>query len=350
MKTMRQTIHSQLLTVLMAVMVPGLAMAQLSPLRYGQKVSPEAEYLYERGLNYLVNTQGDDGSWPDGRGAAITGICLMAFLASGEDPNFGKYRTQIRRATRNMILNQDPKSGYLGDSMYHHGFGMLALAEVYGVLDDELLWAGEEGSENRRTLAKSLEMAVDLAVKAQQANRWGGWRYNPQSTDADTSVSGAVLMGLLAARNAGIKVPDQTIEKALAYFKQSTGPNGMVAYTGGIGGMGESMNRSAIATLVYSVGGKKNWVEYRETLRYITTNLEHDEKGHKHYFLYYMAQALFQGDFDAWERWNDLLIERLKQEQQEDGSFPGRQGTAYATGMSLLSLALNYRFLPIYER
>ncbi|MFN7562591.1 MAG: squalene--hopene cyclase, partial [Prosthecobacter sp.] len=32
--------------------------------------------------------------------------------------------------------------------------------------------------------------------------------------------------------------------------------------------------------------------------------------------------------------------------QGEDGSF----GDAYQTGMSLLAVALNYRFLPIYER
>ena len=32
--------------------------------------------------------------------------------------------------------------------------------------------------------------------------------------------------------------------------------------------------------------------------------------------------------------------------QHDDGSFGG----AYQTGMSLLALALNYRFLPIYER
>jgi hypothetical protein len=40
----------------------------------------------------------------------------------------------------------------------------------------------------------------------------------------------------------------------------------------------------------------------------------------------------------------------LKQTQQADGSFKGQHGPAISTSMSLLALALNYRFLPIYER
>ena len=60
-----------------------------------------------------------------------------------------------------------------------------------------------------------------------------------------------------------------------------------------------------------------------------------------------MAQALFQGDFDAWEKWNRVNTEILQDDQREDGSIGG---STYSTAMSLLSMALNYRFLPIYER
>lgn len=321
-----------------------------SNIQFGVKVSPEVEQIYERGLRYLQQNQRPDGSW-DGMGEnGITGMCIMAFLASGEDPNFGRYSATVRRAIRHMILSQDMKSGYLGDSMYHHGFAMLGLSEAYGAVDDSLLWDGTESESSRRGIGEALELSVRCAVTAQQYNRWGGWRYSPESNDADTSVSGAVLMGLLAARNAGIEVPDDAVEKALSYFKQSTGPSGMVAYTGGLGGMGESMNRSAIATLVYSVGKKKDWEEFRATLRHIVTRLEHQEGGYPNYFRYYMAQALFQGDLDSWEKWNRETIRQLKQSQREDGSFLGNHGVAYSTSMSLLALALNYRLLPIYER
>ena len=33
-----------------------------------------------------------------------------------------------------------------------------------------------------------------------------------------------------------------------------------------------------------------------------------------------------------------------------DGSFKGQFGPAVSTSLSMLAIALNYRFLPIYER
>jgi hypothetical protein len=45
-----------------------------------------------------------------------------------------------------------------------------------------------------------------------------------------------------------------------------------------------------------------------------------------------------------------LLVRQLKQAQRPDGSIPGSHGNSLGTSMSLLALALNYRFLPIYER
>lgn len=328
----------------------GTAFAQGPNIRYGEKVPPDVEHIYQRGLSWLVANQRDDGTWDGSSEHGITGLCVMAFLASGDDPNFGRYAGPIRRALKSMILGQDKNTGYMGSSMYHHGFAMLSLAEAYGAVDDTLLWDGSEPEDSRRSLGEALDLAVRCAVTSQKNNRWGGWRYSPESTDADTSVSGAVLVGLLAARNAGIEVPDEAMERALGYFKQSTGPNGMVAYSGGIGGMGESMNRSAVATLVYAIGKKKDWEEFDATLKHLTDRIEHNEGSYPFYFRYYMAQALFQGDFDAWEKWNKEQIRFLKQTQQQDGSFPGGHGVSYGTAMSLLSLALNYRFLPIYER
>ena len=64
----------------------------------------------------------------------------------------------------------------------------------------------------------------------------------------------------------------------------------------------------------------------------------------REYAAYYEAQALFQGDLPTWEKWNKLLVRQLKQQQQADGSFTGDFGPQVATSLSLLALALNYRF------
>jgi hypothetical protein len=154
-------------------------------------------------------------------------------------------------------------------------------------------------------------------------------------------------MGLLASRNAGMDVPDETVNAALEYVRRSTARDGSVAYTGGLGGMGTSMNRSAIATLVAAVSKQKDEQKFAATLKHITTRLEHREATYPEYFRYYMAQALFQGDYEAWQKWNAMTVRQLHETQAGDGSF---NGTPFATAMSLLALALNYRFLPIYER
>ena len=193
------------------------AVAQGPAIRFGSKVPSDVKLIYERGLKHLASTQSDDGSWPGGqRGGGITGLCLMAFLAHGEDPNFGPYSVNVRRAVRNIIQSQNASTGYIPNSMYHHGFGMLGLSEAYGAVDESLLWEGTT-ARNQRTIGQSLELAVRSALTAQKRNKMGGWRYSPTSTDADTSVSGAVLMGLLAARNAGIEVPDYMVPKSVIF-------------------------------------------------------------------------------------------------------------------------------------
>jgi hypothetical protein len=90
---------------------------------------------------------------------------------------------------RHLLSQQEANTGYLPNSMYHHGFAMLALSEAYGAVDESLLWQGEDSKG--RSIAKALDLAVRCSSTSQKKNRWGGWRYSPDATDADTSVTGA---------------------------------------------------------------------------------------------------------------------------------------------------------------
>jgi hypothetical protein len=335
----------------MVLAFAAIAVAQPPNATIGEPVPRDVRELYDKGLQFLVKTQTESGNWTGGPGGpGITGLGLMAFLASGEDPNFGLYSNNVRRAVRSLINGQTGSTGYFGASMYDHGFAMLALAEAYGVVDDRQVWPNGKGP---RTIGEALELAVRAALTSQRKNSLGGWRYSPDSTDADTSVSGAILVGLLAARNAGIEVPDDAIDRAITYYKGMTAASGQVAYSGGLGGFDESIARISIATLVYSLARRKDLSQFKASLGYLVDKIEFTGRsgfGWEDYQRYYQAQALFQGDVEAWKKWNKLLIRQLKATQQPDGSFQGQHGGSVATSFSLLALALNYKFLPIYER
>ncbi len=339
-----------LVTILVSLAFLGatalLGTAQDATLRYGGGIPPDVDSMYEHGLSWLAANQSPDGSWPSRyHGAAVTGMCVMVFLAHGDDPNFGRYAPVIRRGICFIIREQDEQTGYFKNSMYNHGFAMLALAEAYGTVDESLLWQGQTPV---RSIAKSLELGIQCAAEARKKSAYGGWRYSPDATDSDTSVSGAVLMGLFAARNAGMDVPDETINGAMEYMRRSTGTDGSVAYTGGLGGMGGSLNLTAISSLTGAISKTKDTDQYKASLKRLVDNFENPEtNGHPEYFRYYAAQSLFQGDYATWQKWNDKTIRELRQNQSSDGSF---NGGAYETSMSLLALALNYRLLPIYER
>ena len=71
---------------------------------------------------------------------------------------------------------------------------------------------------------------------------------------------------------------------------------------------------------------------------------------YKFYSLYYTSQAIFRADPVLWRSWNAKNAKRLQSSQGPDGSWSGNYGKAFSTSAALLSLALNYRYLPIYER
>ena len=75
------------------------------------------------------------------------------------------------------------------------------------------------------TIRKRLQKAVDLILRAQAVKKSspkheGGWRYNPDSTDSDLSVVSWQLIALRAAKGAGLDIPKEAIDKAVAYVKR----------------------------------------------------------------------------------------------------------------------------------
>ena len=113
-----------------------VAQVDLLELREGAGVPAEVVAIYSKGVRFLADGQKEDGSWNKGKsfhGDESCGICAlatMAFLSTGEDPNFGKYARNIRAAVRYIILHQNKNTGYIPGNMDVHGFSMLALSEA----------------------------------------------------------------------------------------------------------------------------------------------------------------------------------------------------------------------------
>ena len=302
-------------------------------------VPSNVEIAYKKGLKFLANMQATDGSFSkdNSRYAAqpgITGICVLAFLAHGEDPEFGPYAKNIKLGI-DFILKQQNKNGYIGSSMYNHGFATLALAEAYGMINDD-------------RLAGALKKSVALLTSSQDRNPKGAWRYNPEDMTADTTVAGCQLVALLAARNAGIPVPDKNIDKALKYLASCRASNGGYGYTSKSGG---KSTLTAIGSLCMSLAKKKDDQSFDTVTKFLTSRSASGGHHYVFYHEYYMAQALFHANEEQWEKWNETNAKVMSASQNPDGGWnDARLGRSGATGFALLSMALNYRFLPIYEK
>jgi hypothetical protein len=295
----------------------------------------EVDRMYVKGLQFLLRTQTGEGRWPElpyGGEPAVVGLAVMSMLARGDDPNTGVYGQAIKNGLDYILKQMNSQTGYIGRSMYNHGFATLTLAEAYGMIDDP-------------RLGPALEKAVRLILTAQARNPLGGWRYAPESTDADTTVSGAQLVALFAARNAGIAVPDEAIQKGLKFFLNCQTASGGFSYTPG---SGPNAARTAIACLVLTLAREKDSKPFQSAFEYLRQ--APSESHYQQYYIYYASQAFFHASPQEWQSWNRRNIKSLSSTQNSEGGWDSQFGATFATSASLLSLALNYRYLPIYER
>lgn len=309
-----------------------------TPLQAEGQVSPKLKRVVEKGLNYLASTQNEKGCWEGsyGNSSGIVGLAALALMAHGEVPGEGKYGRSLSRAL-NYILSQSREDGLLsagsGSTMYNHGFATLALAEAYGM-------------SKRKDLLPKLEKAVQLIIKSQ--NQLGGWRYTPNSHDADITVTGCQMMALRAAKNAGIDVPEEIIKKGVAYIKRCSCPDGGFAYQAGSSGSGVA--RTSIGVVVLSLCGEHESPEVAKGVSYLRSR-PYESDNYYYYALYYCSQALFQAGGKTWESWNANTTNRLISSQNGDGSWSqSNYSAAYPTAMALLALEVNWQLLPIYQR
>ena len=352
--------------------LPGPAPASAAaPVRVlPEEMTQETVKAIDKGLAFLARTQRADGSWTNAGGYAgynyasvMTSLAGMAFLASGSTPETGPYATQTKKAMQYIVnVAESTNDGLIctpaegSRSMYGHGFSMLFLAQCYGV---------ERDKEMAARVRKVLDKAILVTAKSQsnlgpQTKNAGGWIYTPSGQADEGSVTVTQLQALRACRNVGIKVPKDTIDRAVEYLKYCQMPDGGICYSARSRGQSRPPISAAAIACFYATGiydreaggGGEEAKMVEKLVTYCKRNINVTQSdGHFFYMHMYMAEGMYQRGGQDWKSYFPTIRDRLIKLQSPDGSWMGDGvGTTYGTAIACIVLQLPYGYLPICQR
>lgn len=312
-------------------------------------VDEKTERLIRGALRYLASKQNGNGSWSasdgDRQETAMTGYVLIAFLTAGQLPDEGEFGRNVSSGVNFLLASQRPDGTFtpVGHYMYGHGIATIALAEVYGQTKDP-------------RVRPKLEAAVRLIISCQ--NDKGGWRYNPRVSDDDISVSVLQLVALRAAKNAGLDVPQASIDRGIRYvlscYQRSSG-----GFTYQPRGGDAGFARTAAGIYSLQVCGQYDNPAVKTGSAFLF-----QRRNDQQWFTYgnfYAAPAQYMIGGETWERWyahmRDTLCAPGRYREQGDLIYwePFRDrgrgvGPVFATAVYTMILSMPYHYLPLYQR
>ncbi|MGE3852598.1 MAG: hypothetical protein AB7K09_12720, partial [Planctomycetota bacterium] len=280
------------------------------------------------------------------------------------------YGDHVNRTIEYLISAQG-NSGFFsvdgdGSRTHGHGFATLFLAQVLGMLNEE-----ERQSRVRRAVANAVRI-----IEASQTPE-GGWGYVPDDRTWDeASTTVTLVQGLRAARDAGVKVNKDCIDRAIRYVHKCamrvdwTDSDGKthVGYTFKYS-LKYQNNRStfpltaaAVSTLqgsgVYDksdvLQGGLDWINafFHDTMKD-----QPNSNWYERFFYYshlYAAQAMLHAPKpEYWTNYFPKVRDTLiKRRNSRNGTWPapGGYGEVYATSIAVLILQMPYAYLPIFQK
>lgn len=315
--------------------------------------SPElneaATKAIDRGLKYLLTSQNPDGSWSMKNGdyaIAGTSLGLMAFMVEGHFPGFGQYAEPLNRAKNYLIKrNQESPSGAMGVKMYEIGLFTIAMSELWGMTKDP---------QDNQKIQTALERSVQIILRSQSP--LGGWRYAPRpDAGQDTSVTAMVFVSLASAREAGVLVPTETIDRLTNYLRDQA----FDEQRGGFGYQGKGYTIACTAGGVYAaqLAGNRDaeWVRAAlNTLQNEPKMFSRKDNGHFYYSHYYAMQAMVQAGDEHYAKWYPRIRDTLVALQKPDGSWKestdDKEDYPHKTPMAIIILGTPNRYIPVYQR
>lgn len=321
--------------------------------RSGDWITPKTQDAIDRGLTWLSKRQipsgRNEGAFGHGGyagGVAVGSLAGLAFMCSGSPPGQGPFGKNIDRAVK-FITSCVQETGYISvpgygqDNMYGHGFATLFLSEVYGMSDR---------NDIDSTVGDKLRLAVKLTCACQ--SNAGGWRYQPQKSDADLSITICQIMGLRAARDAGIHVPDDVRNKCIDYVKRSQNADGGFRYQVDSGGSSTFPLTAAGVVSLYSAGiydGEPIDKALKWLMNYLPGKGS-ENVGYFFYGHYYAVQAMWHAGGEYWQKWYPAIRETLLSRQSRDGSWNDSEVCPeFGTAMACIILQMPNNYLPIFS-
>jgi len=333
----------------------------------GGNAASEAAVVY--GIQWIAEHQMRDGTWNfDHRKAArkpgskdwgefdeapraATAMALLPFMGSGITHKEGKYKKQVEAGLA-ALVNMMQVRGETGSfrenqgNMYSHGLASIALCEAYAMTQDANL---------RRPAQYSLNFTA-----AAQDPVGGGWRYQVNQP-GDTSVVGWQLMALKSGHMGYLDVRKNTISGTMKFLDTVQVRDGAgYRYTPEQANASNSMTSVGLLCRMY-LGWKRENPALQAGVESLSKSGPSTGNRANMYYNYYATQVMRQYGGDEWEKWNkgmrDYLVKtQVPQGQPEAGSwhFDGphteKGGRLYNTSLSVLTLEVYYRHLPIYKK
>ena len=303
-----------------------------------------------RALRWLKDHQNPDGSWAPSSPAAMTGLCLLAFLSHGETPQSKEFGMTVQKAMQYLSDRMVAANGGILEREYSHGIAAYALSEGYGMTKIPFL-------------KPAMEAGLKTIVDGQQSR--GGWDYGYKK-DArwDLSVAGWQIQAMKAGFIAGAEVPGllEGIEKSISFLKKVAYKDGRFGYSDPGAG---SPGMTGVGALCLQLVGEGSCQEVKNSTKWISENVvvawDKAGGGTTTYGWYYTTQAMFHAGQSYWKKWNDVFSDELIKNQKPDGHWdapPPLKGQKVESGgydpymntaFCCLMLQVYYRYLPTYK-
>ncbi len=312
-----------------------------------------------KALDWLQETQNDDGSWTGKPGqpypVAMTGMAILAYLGHCETPKSSKYGKTVEKGIIylvNAAMNDDAKGlisspGVPGHApAYEHGIATYALAESYTFCKE----INFDIPNLKKVTKKAGERILDGQTSA------GGYVYGLPNggNSGDNSVGYWQLQALKAFKHTKILSDSKfrkDIRNAMDWFEKVQGGDGSIGYREQ---SSKSPGLTGGALLCMQFWGEGDSKMARKASEWIRENVKFGEFGSTDsnlYYHYYHAQAMMGVGGKDWDWYNDMVRDKIVKAQQSDGSWKQSMGhgpvnTHMATCLATMLLEVYYRFLP----